>query len=505
MKRLVPIIIMIIMGVGCIDQIQEKPELRINASADWHTSGQAALEIQVENTGKTDFNNVAVTVELPNGFTSEITEYIVDRIEPDEERVFHFDIQALEGAEDEDEYTLAIHIESDELTVEQEFTFLVPEEKEPEKDTESEEPQKPEYKYEKIFGAQYDPSDIYNTDVSILIHQLKEAGVNTLIFRAFDYEYEPLSDCGVYFETDHAPVKKDLLKEVVEKAHKENIHVFAWMTTLDCPWILADHPEWGVVAYDWDQNEYVTNASWWLRISPFNKEHWEYLKELYTDLAQYDIEGVVFQDDLYLADDEDFSSFAQEAYKKEFGKPLLIENLYDEYDNPTPEGKKWIDWKCETLMKMCKEIMDCVHTVKPDCKFLIDLYYEGVYQPENCRQWYSQDAELAMQSGFDYLYVMSYHHFVAGELGLTTEEAIDLLAEMTTTGMDMVGPDKLIMKVQVYDWFTDNPVEDWEIERAYTVLVGAGCLHIAYTPHHDQVPFKLIRRFAPHNENFCCV
>lgn len=116
--------------------------------------------------------------------------------------------------------------------------------------------------------------------------------------------------------------------------------------------------------------------------------------------------------------------------------------------------------------------------------------------PETCRQRYSQDAELAVQYGFDYVYVMSYHYFMAGELNLKTEEAIDLLADLTRTGFDLVGREKLIMKVQVYDWFTSSPAKDWEIERAYTVLTQAGCLHIAYTPHHDGIPFSLIRRFA---------
>ena len=114
---------------------------------------------------------------------------------------------------------------------------------------------------------------------------------------------------------------------MVEKAHKENIQVFAWMTTLDCPWVLADHPEWGVVAYDWETGDYLTNASWWLRVSPFNTQHVEYLKELYADLAQYDIEGIVFQDDLYLTDNEDFSWYAAAAYSQEFGKAFSIQNM----------------------------------------------------------------------------------------------------------------------------------------------------------------------------------
>jgi len=354
----------------------------------------------------------------------------------------------------------------------------------------------------RIFGAQYDPDDLYTTDVDSLIYQLKETGVNTLVFRVFDYEYEPLSDCGVYFETKYAPVRRDLLKEVVEKAHRENIQVFAWMTTLDCPWILADHPEWGVTAYDWETHEFVVNASWWLRVTPFHKEHRDYLKNLYSDLARYDIDGIVFQDDLYLADNEDFSFHALETYEKEFGRPLSINNMYDEDGNVTAEGSQWINWKCATLMEMCKEIMDAVYKINPDCIFLIDLYYEGVYNPENCREWFSQDAVLAVESGFDYVYVMSYHHFIAGDLKIPVEDALDLLGEMTTTGTELVGKEKLIMKVQVYDWFTEKPVEPWEIEKAYTVLAASGCQHSAYTPHHGEIPFKLIKRFAPKNDHF---
>lgn len=505
--RKVAVLILFLL-LGCINQV-ERPEFKITASVDQFNPGEISLEVVVENTGGIGLHNVEVRVDPPETFTCSIREYFIDAIEPGTERVFHFEIlsHAPEG-----EYTLYISVESDEVALEREFTFSAVSEKEeaeippePEESPESKEIEVHEPEYERIFGAQFDADDLYNADIDKLMHQLTQAGVNTLVFRVFDNEYEPLSDCGVYFKTDYAPVKKDLLKEVVEKAHKENIQVFAWMTTLDCPWVLVDHPEWGVVAYDWETHKYVTNASWWLRISPFNEQHREYLKKLYTDLAQYDIEGIVFQDDLYLTDNEDFSTYAAEAYKKEFGKDLSIFNMFDEYDALTYEGEQWVDWKCTTLMDMCKEIMDAVHEVNPDCKFLIDMFYEGVYNPENCRRWYALDAELAIQSGFDYVYVMSYHYFMAGDLNLTVEEAIDLLEELTKTGIDLVGAEKLIMKVQVYNWFTDEPVQPWEIERAYTVLMRAGCRHIAYTPHHDEVPFELIRRFAPQNGHFCCI
>jgi biofilm PGA synthesis lipoprotein PgaB len=511
MKRTAVVLLLVL--AGCIT-VEERPELSLIVSADHFTPGDdILLEVVVENTGSTGLHNVSVQLSPPEGFTCETSEYFIDQIEPGKEQSMYFDIHSPSSVQDD--HTLYIFFQSDELTIKREFTlyqlYTTEDTKESEESIElieeiEEDKEIPEKEYETIFGAQFDADDLYNTDVDTLIQQLKEAGVNTLVFRVFDYEYEPLSDCGVYFKTDMAPVKKDLLKEVVEKAHNEGIQVFAWMTTLDCPWVLADHPEWGVVAYNWETTEYETNASWWLRVSPFNREHREYLKKLYYDLAQYDIEGIVFQDDLYLKDNEDFSSFAAEAYKEEFKRTLSIFNMTDEYDNLTAEGETWVDWKCQTLMEMCQEIMEVVHTVNPDCAFLIDMFYEGVYSPEDCRRWFSQDPVLAVESGFDYLYVMSYHHFIAGDYGCTVDEALDLLGEMTVTGKELVGADKLIMKVQVYNWFTEKPVEDWEIEKAYTVLRRAGCRHIAYTPHHHEVPFHIIKKFSPqNNHSFWCV
>lgn len=227
---------MIIVGMGCINQVDEKPELRITVSVDRVTQRDTIpLTVTIDNIGNLTLTDITLQIEFPGGGTCNPTEYTIDALEPGASYVAPFEIQAtVKGV-----HVLTVHFESDEVTVEREFAFYESYES---KDNASEEQEEPAHMY-KIFGAQYDTGDLYSVDVNRLIQQLKEAGVNTVIFRVFDYEYEPLSDCGVYFQTDHAPVKRDVLQEVVEKAHKENIQVFAWMTTLDCPWVLADHPE----------------------------------------------------------------------------------------------------------------------------------------------------------------------------------------------------------------------------------------------------------------------
>ena len=70
------------------------------------------------------------------------------------------------------------------------------------------------------------------------IKGLKEAGVDTLIFRVFQNKGDrihkfvtPRHEEGVYFKTEHAPVVDDLLGKVAEIAHRNGLDIFAWMTT----------------------------------------------------------------------------------------------------------------------------------------------------------------------------------------------------------------------------------------------------------------------------------
>jgi len=170
---------------------------------------------------------------------------------------------------------------------------------------------------------------------------------------------------------------------------------------------------------------------WYRRVSPFVPEFIDYLKGLYQDLARYDLDGIMFQDDLYLGDNEDFNYYAASAYFERFGRWPRIERFYDDKGNPTAEGEEWIKWKAERLMEVAREIMEAVRSINPGMEFGLDAYWETVLEPENGRKWFSQDARLALESKFDYLIVMSYHRSLAKEDGLTIEQALDLLGLMT--------------------------------------------------------------------------
>ncbi|MFQ6059591.1 MAG: poly-beta-1,6-N-acetyl-D-glucosamine N-deacetylase PgaB, partial [Anaerolineae bacterium] len=243
----------------------------------------------------------------------------------------------------------------------------------------------------------------------------------------------------------------------------------------------------------WESGEYITNANWYLRASPFRPEHVQYLRDLYQDLAAYDIDGIMFQDDLYLAWNEDFSDYAKSAYQSRFGRELDPLAMYDEDGGPTPEGWEWAHWKAEQLVSLVSEVMDAVHSVNPDVKCALDTYYESVLEPDNGLVWFGQDVQLAVEQGCDYIAVMSYHRGIAEERGLTIDQAIQLLGAMTQEAMGLAGVDAVVMKVQTEDFETGEVLPTWEIGDVMSTLSDAGCRNIAYYPHRSDLPFGVIR------------
>jgi uncharacterized lipoprotein YddW (UPF0748 family) len=342
-------------------------------------------------------------------------------------------------------------------------------------------------------GAQVELYGLGELGVENLIAQVKQAGANTILLRVFDYDEEPLSGTGVYFNTTHAPVKTDWLGPVVEEAHANGIRVYAWMTVLDFPWLIADHPEWGVVAYDFDTDQYVTNANWYLRISPFRPEHVTYLRDLYRDLAAYDIDGLMFQDDLYLAWNEDFSAYASSAYQSRFGRELDPLAMYTDDGGITTQGWQWAHWKAEQLVDLISEVMDAVHDVNPDVKCALDTYGESVMQPDDGLFWFGQDVQLTVEQGCDEIVVMSYHRGIAQANGWTIDQAIEFLGTMAQEGIELVGADALVMKLQTEAEETFEVIPASEVGDVLSTLFDAGCRNIAYYPHRSDLPFGVMR------------
>ena len=110
--------------------------------------------------------------------------------------------------------------------------------------------------------------------------ELKNAGVNTIIFRVFqnkgDRGYKFVTarhEEGVYFKTENAPVVDDILGKVAEMVHRNGLEIFAWMTTRYAQYGLEASPEYRCVKYDFETKKMERARGLPLKLDRINRRH----------------------------------------------------------------------------------------------------------------------------------------------------------------------------------------------------------------------------------------
>ncbi len=302
--------------------------------------------------------------------------------------------------------------------------------------------------------------------------RMKNLGVNILIFRVFGNEGDRIykfanaqSEVGVYFKTAHSPVIDDLLGDVTKIAHKHGIKIFAWMTTRHATYAaednVLDH------AYSLSESEYKTVS----KLDLFDeKAVWE-LQQLYVDLAEYSIDGILFQDDFVMRHMEGFGTEARVQYLSEFDKDLEAKNMYSELelkDNGrvkrivySEEFWRFQNWKNARLIIVADELVKIVKKVNPQLKVALNVGYELFNKPKNALAWYAHDDRLVRK--FDYVAVMAYQDQMMKELGISLDKASTLIKSNTINAVGVMGsPERVIIKIQTKQWDTgkDIPLKD---------------------------------------------
>ena len=353
----------------------------------------------------------------------------------------------------------------------------------------------------------FDLKDI--EEVEKKVRELKRVGVDTLILRVFqnkgDQMYKfvtPRYEEGVYFKTEYAPVVEDILGPLTEIAHRNGLEVFAWMTTRYANYGLEGNSEYRCKSYNFETRK-VEEAK---GFNLFHPDVLKRLKGLFRDLGRYPIEGILFQDDLILRHNQDFSNDANKAFLKEFGYAPHPDRFYiDPYKSEsgkyyvkayTEDFWSWANWKNRWLMKVAQQLMAAARESNPNLKFAINLFYEAVLNQNNAVAWFSQTLSEAIEKDFDYYTVMAYHRQAMREINMEVGKAIDLMAEVAQKAVKLVGdPSKVLMKFQIYDWKSYEVVPQKEVEKILLGILNHGEVSLAFYPYLDQFPLHSLKGF----------
>jgi biofilm PGA synthesis lipoprotein PgaB len=330
------------------------------------------------------------------------------------------------------------------------------------------------------------------------LKSLKRAGVDTIIVRVFHnrgdrcYSFvKPLSPVGVYFRTTHAPVVADILPKVLTIAHKNGLRVFAWMTTRYADYGLEDRPDLACKGYDLSERKMVRCRGFDI----FNESAVRHLEGLYSDLASYAIDGILFQDDLVLRHNEGFGGYAEALFKRDRGGAMDPEKFYlrsdgSPYVRYTPSFWEWAAWKNKRLLKVAERLRRVARERNPGIKFAINLMYESVMNPPYALAWLSQDLASAAKTGFDYYSIMAYHRQMSEELDKGPQEVKELIERMVEEAARIVGePHKVLIKLQTIDWNTQKPVSNGELAALIRSIRSIEDVSLAVVPYRADFPF----------------
>jgi biofilm PGA synthesis lipoprotein PgaB len=271
-------------------------------------------------------------------------------------------------------------------------------------------------------------------------------------------------------------MKADLFGHVARALRLHGIRVYAWMPTLSV--VFADRRETESLrvrrfASKGRAGSTAPTRGSYLRLSPFSDAAREKVALLYEDLAiNAPLSGILFQDDAYLDEDEDYSPAARAALELAVGRPSAAAPS----TLSAAERRVWTSLKTQKLIDWTQALMTAVHRYRPFAKAARTLYAPVLIEPES-ETWFAQNYQQSL-AAYDEVVVLAY------PLMENADDATAWLRSLVQAARrDPRGLDKTVFKVQTVDWknggrcVPTGAVRDW-----LRALLTAGAKHIAYYP-----------------------
>ena len=326
-------------------------------------------------------------------------------------------------------------------------------------------------------AVQIDLDRIYNksfakmdANLGKLIDRLVAMKVNRVYLQAFaDPDGDGNVD-SVYFYNRQLPVRTDFFSHAVHQIMIRDIEVYAWMPSLSLVFPdKAFNAKYRV--QEIAKGKSRASQSWYQRLTPFSQEVREKVGMLYDDLAAYSqIDGVLFQDDAYLTDYEDYHPLAMDAYKAALGADFSPKNDGED----AKAAKAWGEYKTQVLIDYTKELKAVVKRIRPESKFARNIYANMLINPQ-AEAWFAQNYRTFLKS-YDEVVVMAYPQM---EKAGNPAKWLTRLVEEAKAAK---GLHKTVFKLQAYNWKKERWVgSEALLEEMRDVLVAGG-VHLAYYP-----------------------
>jgi biofilm PGA synthesis lipoprotein PgaB len=318
-----------------------------------------------------------------------------------------------------------------------------------------------------------------NQNLGKCIDRLVKLGVNTVFIQGFCDVEGTGNVSSLYFANSVLPVKMDFLNHAVNRIKSREISVYAWMPALS---FVLPNPQQNdeLLVREFRHGQIGKTTDSYQRLSPFDSRSLEISRRIFRDLAAHvNLDGVLFQDDVFLTDHEDFHPSAAAVFKKALGMeltPATVEN--DQIKT------QWIQLKTKTLDNYISELARTIHIYRPTAKIARNIYSEAVTNPAS-QEWFAQNLEAYLHN-YDYTVIMAYPQMEKiggrwtkfggrGKIKNWMQELIDRVNIYH-------GLNKTIFKVQAFNWASDKWIDAETLKNEISYLLSLGARNVAYYP-----------------------
>ncbi len=296
--------------------------------------------------------------------------------------------------------------------------------------------------------------------------RLKDLGIDKIIFPVFE---DNETDGGLYFVNTRFRTLEPKLEQIIQGFDYKAFDLCAWMLTRKFGWI--DDPLLLDTRYENGTSQVIR------KLDLFNPNVLQKLTTVYRELASRKIDAILIQDDMIIRHNEGFSNWGKAHFSNVTGVPA---KEYLMMQKNTPYNRSWNRVKIHRLNNVLKTLVQNCKMVNTAVKVGINVYYETPLYVERAEAWYGHNLREILETGVDYIYLMTYHRQIKEEMGLSESRSRMLFKEIVESAYQIC-KEKLIVKVQLRDWATGEriPVEE---ARAYFDLIPSQVERVCLVP-----------------------
>jgi biofilm PGA synthesis lipoprotein PgaB len=317
----------------------------------------------------------------------------------------------------------------------------------------------------------YDPSPVQTEkNLGRFLERIATIRPNTVVLQAFaDPDGDGNVD-AVYFPNRVLPVRADLLNRVANQLYVRGFRVFVWMPVLAVT--LPDPRRNASLLVRGRAGEgQASSAPEYRRLSPFAPETETIMATLYDDLAAHvRFDGLLFQDDAFLRDDEDMHPAALAFCGERLGFPVSVPRALTD-----AQRAQWTRLKTRRLNDLTLKLMQTVRRYRPDTVFARDLYIKPLEMPAS-EEWFAQNYDDALAL-YDLVVLMAFPRMEGVRRPLPWLERLADRVAARPRGLE-----KTVFNLQSYDWRRKRWLSDAELLDQTRTLMARGVRHVVYYP-----------------------